>query len=197
MKSLWRLRYLYGQKGQVTAAVVGLVFVLLCIGTAVSFWFVSSYQSGALIADDVECIARIIERVHSDSGIIRFTHDATVVDFLNVRSFVGSQVGSITLAQPDKWQGPYLVSNPTAQDVEYQIINTQQGLFVVPGNGVTLPNGKLIGADLILTRDSDIGSMMYDPEKLFFNGKPLAAKIELDPKLSVNWAAIGDEEASH
>ena len=64
-----------------------------------------------------------------------------------VKSFEGSEVGSLNLAYPKKWQGPYLGDNPTFQGKAYQIIRTKNGYFVTPGDGIMLPNGLVIGRD--------------------------------------------------
>ena len=40
-----------------------------------------------------------------------------------------------------------------------------------------MPNGKIVGKDLILDEDADIEAMMHDEEQLSYKNKPLAAKI--------------------
>ncbi len=48
----------------------------------------------------------------------------------------------------------------------------------MPGDGVALANGKVIGKTLVINSDSDIEAMMRDPQALLSNNKPLAARVE-------------------
>lgn len=54
---------------------------------------------------------------------------------------------------------------------------TNEGLYIVPGDGVKLADGKVIGKTLLIGLDSDIERMMGDPQALLSNGKPLTARI--------------------
>jgi hypothetical protein len=85
----------------------------------------------------------------------------------------------MNVAHPEKWEGPYLQDNPTMLGQEYQIVRTLKGHFITPGEGVRLPNGKVIGKDIILDEDADIASMMLDVNSLRFKDKPLAAPLNI------------------
>ena len=61
------------------------------------------------------------------------------------------------------------------------IINTDRGYFITPGDGVRLPNDKVIGTDIILNKEADVLAMMYDRSQLYYNGRPLAARM-LEPE---------------
>jgi len=96
-----------------------------------------------------------------------------------VSKFTGSEVGPMNLVHPEKWEGPYLKDNPTIYHIAYQVVSTKKGYFVTPGDGVKLPNKKIIGTDIILDQKADIDTMMFDQETLSYKNKPLAARLDL------------------
>lgn len=132
-----------------------------------------------LIAQQVHELAGIFKRINDTCHITKFKHEKNYIDFLNTRSFEGSEIGPMVVMFPAKWQGPYLHENPTIQDQHYQIINTKHGYFIVPGDGVKLSNNKIIGKDIILNHDSNIPAMIRDKNMLLFEDKPLAAHIDV------------------
>jgi S-adenosylmethionine hydrolase len=69
--------------------------------------------------------------------------------------------------------------NPEMQGKEYIVVRTKKGYFITPGNGVKLPNGVIIGQNLILDENADIQEMMNNRNKLYFHGRALAAKIAI------------------
>ena len=102
------------------------------------------------IAQDVAQLADIFTAINETCSIISFDRVKNYIDFLNVVVFKGSEVGPMNLRYPEKWQGPYLVNNPTMQGVEYMVLATNSGHFVVPGEDVVLSNGKTVGTDIPL-----------------------------------------------
>lgn len=152
--------------------------IVLLVGLAVwNFTYHKKMRSDLLIADHVLLIAQKLEDIHRDCHIISFEHQANYVDFLNVISFAGSEVGPLNLAYPKNWKGPYLEDNPTMQEKYYQIVRTKKGYFVVPGVGVKLSNGEVIGTDIIFNEDTDIQALTQAGNPLFFNGRALAVKL--------------------
>ena len=139
-------------------------------------WYQGKKASDRIIADHIVQLDAIFENIHRTCNIINFEHQKNYIDFLTVKSFVGSEVGSMNLAYPEKWVGPYLDDNPTIQEQYYQIVRTKKGYFIVPGLGVRLSNGKIIGKDIILSEDADIQGMI-DAGSLQFEGRPLGSKI--------------------
>ena len=83
----------------------------------------------------------------------------------------------MNLVHPKKWQGPYVQDNIAMQGIEYQVVRTDAGYFIVPGDGVRLPNGQEIGKDLLFDQKTDIALLIQEGGALDFKGKPLAAKI--------------------
>ena len=55
----------------------------------------------------------------------------------------------------------------------------QNGYFITPGDGVRLPNGKVVGKDIVLDKKADIAAMARDEQALMFQGKPLAHKLDI------------------
>lgn len=160
--------------------VTGLVIVSLK-----NFYYRSELVTGMVIADDVKKIATMLEKINKDCTIIGFAHQQNPVTFLNVISFSGSEIGSMNLAHAEYWKGPYLEENPEVQGIEYMVVHTNDGYFVTPGNGVTLPNGKIIGKDIIFCETSNIGALMYDKKMLYYNGRPMAAPLSLKQQVVV------------
>lgn len=154
-----------------------LLLASLFVIALVNVFFRSKQLTGTLIADDVAKLAYIFKRIDQTCSIIDFDYQKNNINFLNVGSFTGSEVGPMNLTYPEKWEGPYLDDNPTMQDKEYQVVYTKKGYFVVPGDGVKLPNGNVVGVDIILDEDADIATLMRDKNGLTFQGKALAAPL--------------------
>lgn len=173
------MKHIVKQKPYLFGAVLA-----LALGSLLAFGIYRSYYSvtisrDELIADHIKMLADKFKAIDETVGILGFEHDKNYIDFLNVKSFVGSEVGSMNLRNPEKWQGPYLNDNPTFQEKYYMIVKTNKGYFIVPGDGVELGSGKIIGRDIIFTADTDIEALAHDPKGLSYKGRPLAAKITL------------------
>lgn len=85
----------------------------------------------------------------------------------------------MSLAHPEKWDGPYAQRNPSAEGVEYQVVKTKKGYFITPGDGVKLPSGHVIGKDIIFDEDADIQAMIYDNKVLLVEDRPLAVPLSI------------------
>lgn len=156
---------------------IGTLFVVLF---GISCWmFLRQYTKNTklIVADTVSQLAAIFEEIDRTAGILNFEHQANFIDFLNVGSFVGSEVGSLNLKNAAGWKGPYLKDNPTLQEKYYQVVVTKQGFFVVPGPGVKLGNGKVIGTDIVFDAETDMQAFLKPGSDLYAQGKPLVAKI--------------------
>lgn len=136
-----------------------------------------------LMSIDILKLARIFERINKTCVILEFDYQKNPINFLNVKSFIGSEVGPMNLAYPDRWEGPYLSKNPTIQSIEYQIVRTRKGYFITPGQGVMLPNRKVIGKDIIFDERSDIQAMLKDAQFLNIRGRSLAMQIHIGKSL--------------
>lgn len=163
-----------------------LIFLIL-------FFFVRIYKNKpyfitSVISKDIGRIVDSLNRIDQKCNILSIEHERNYVDFLTVTKFVGSEVGCLNLAFPDKWQGPYAQDNPTMRGKLYEIVKTKEGIFVVPGFGVMLPNRLEVGKDFEITFDSSIREMLQEGGPLNYKGQALAAELKF--KIG-DW---GDEE---
>jgi len=131
-----------------------------------------------MIVDHVEELADIFKKIDKECQIIGFEHEKDYIDFLNVTKFTGSEVGSMNLAYPSQWQGPYLKDNLTVQEKPYVVIVAKTGYYIAPADGVVLANGKVIGKDIVLNKDSDFDALVRDPEALLYNNQPMTRKFK-------------------
>ncbi len=133
-----------------------------------------------LIADDIVQLKTIFERINSTCGIIGFEHEKNWINFLNVGSFSGSEVGPMNLRNPRAWEGPYFADNPTIQEYEYQIVKIKEGWAIVPGEGVRLARGKKMGKEVVLTTTTSFLPSITPGGFLYAQGRPLGALLSLD-----------------
>lgn len=138
-----------------------------------------------VIVDDITQLKAIFERIDAECGILEFDHEKNYIDFLTVKSFVSSEVGAMNLMAPEKWQGPYVQDNPTVQSKKYEIVRTKKGYYIVPGTGVQLSNGKVMGKDIIITSATDIEKLVAEADGLNYQGKALIAPIKMHNKALV------------
>lgn len=162
-------------KSQKITFIAATVFLILFGLAGWNYWDRAKNNIDIIIADDVTQLAHILNQIHKDCHIIDFEHSKNNIDFLNVISFEGSEVGPMNLKYPKKWHGAYLKDNPTMQEKYYQIIKTKQGYWVVPGDGVKLSNGLIIGKDIIIDEDTDMKKLV--DTLLTYNQRPLAVQI--------------------
>lgn len=158
--------------------ILGLLFLALFIFVSIRFIFQSRKVNDQLIAEHISQLDDIFKKINNSCKIAGFEHQKNHIDFLNVTEFSSSTVGPVNLYHPEKWEGPYLNQNLTIESKEYQIVRTKKGYYILPGDGVALSNGIIIGKNLIITPEIDIEALWHDPNFLLSNGKPLAAKIE-------------------
>lgn len=155
-----------------------LIALLLIILLSITIW-VTVYQSKTyidkLIVDDMTKLNLIFNRINDKCGILGFEQQKNAVNFLNVEKFSGSQVGPMNLMYPEKWEGPYLVTNPTIQEKFYQVIKTKNGYYLAPGDDVKLSNGQIIGKDLVLNKNFDFEKSNNNS---LINNNPIAIKIK-------------------
>lgn len=163
--------------GYIVPTLSALFFIML-VGIAIFSVRSGAKQfSGEAMASDVVMLAGILDRINKDCTILSFDAQKNPINFLTVGSFSSSEVGSMNLVHPKKWQGPYVQDNIAIQGIEYQVVRTDAGYFIVPGEGVTLPNGQVIGKDILFDAKADIHALMQEGGALNFKGKALGAKI--------------------
>lgn len=155
----------------------GLLLSSLMAISILVYWGYARQGTDAFVYKDITELQTVFNKIQKDCYIIGFEHIKNHIDFLNVISFVGSRVGSMNMAYAKHWQGPYLKNNPTIQEKMYAVLKNRQGYFIVPGDGVKLNNGKVIGKDIVLNYDSDMYDLMRNPNALLSKIGVLAAPI--------------------
>jgi hypothetical protein len=159
--------------------VVCCILVALFIGTLHRFRRQARQETNTRIAHDVETLRAFFRRIDESCTIVGFNLEKTPINFLTVQSFVGPEVGSMRLAYPHNWQGPYVQSNITLQGKYYAVLATQQGYYIVPGDGVRLSDGRVIGKDVHITSTTPLDSLIGCQGSLIHQGIPLVAHIPL------------------
>ncbi|HSC24671.1 MAG TPA: hypothetical protein VLB80_00440 [Candidatus Babeliales bacterium] len=177
------------------------LFITVCVG--IIFFIGMSFfdtiyhvkdDAGLMIAQEVIQLRDIFHRIHKTCIIIDFDEQKNHINFLNVEKFSGSEVGPMNLVHPEKWEGPYLKDNPTLYHIHYQVVSTKKGYFITPGDGVTLPNKKIIGKDIVLDQKADIDAMMLNQEALLYKDKPLAARLHLGTPMNTQFFLNDDSD---
>lgn len=124
--------------------------------------------------------ANIIRSIDNDCKIIKLIGNNNPVNFFNIKEFSGNTIGSIQIADPLKWHGPYLDYIPSYNDVPLSLVNTASGLYIVPGNGTLLENGKIMGTDIIIDQNTNMDEIIKNyPELLLENKKILYAPVNV------------------
>lgn len=159
--------------------IVGVVLLAAFGYSFYRFYRNAQQATNRIAAEQVKTLVKILRKIDDTCGIVSITRDRSVIDFLTVKSFVGSEVGPLNLMEPKKWAGAYLDANYAIQGKLYEIIRTKEGYYVVPGEGVKLSSGKVIGKDIIFTYDTDIEAYVNDAGGLEVNGYPLAVRLHL------------------
>lgn len=161
----------------------GFFFIVLFILSGALIMYQSRTYMDPLIANDVAYLKEIFQRIDATAGIRDFEYDKNPINFLNVGHFAGSEVGPMNLRYPEKWQGPYVQDNPTMQEKEYQIVHTPAGYFIAPGDGAYLSDGSIIGADIILNKNTDFLTLLAPGGALrSADGSLLAVQLQLGAK---------------
>ena len=158
---------------------ISLLLMTFVVISVVNLFYRAKVTTGKMIAAEVIQLHDIFQRIHRTCQIIDFDYQKNRINFLNVKSFTGSEVGPMNLVHPNKWEGPYLDDNPTIQGIEYQIVRTKKGYFITPGDKVKLPNDRIVGKNIILDEYADITAMMHNKNMLTFEGEPLAKPLIL------------------
>ena len=159
---------------------VSIPVIALLVGIALyNLKFSFKSNMGELIARDVAQLAEIFKKINNDCYILAVHGQKNPINFLNIKKdgFTGSQVGPLNLAHPLKWQGPYQGHDLEMQDIAYMLVRTKKGYYITPGLGVKLPNGQIVGKDLLLDENADIPALILS--ELSYKGKPLAAPVQI------------------
>lgn len=130
--------------------------------------------------------ANIIRSIDNDCKIIKLIGNNNPINFFNIKEFSGNTVGSIQIADPEKWKGPYLDYIPSYNDQPLSLVNTASGIYIVPGNGTVLANNKIVGTDIIIDDKTDMNNIVKEyPELILDNKKALYIAVEIKLPASI------------
>ena len=161
------------------AVIIAACIVLVVCVSLFNFWFKAREYDSAFIVKDLQQLQEILLRIDNDCKILSFDYIKNPINFLNVGTFTSSEVGPMNLGYPKNWKGPYVQDNLQVQNIEYQIVKTKKGLFITPGDGVILPNGNVVGKDLVLDENADIDAMAHDEHAFLHKGRALVLPLPL------------------
>jgi hypothetical protein len=162
----------------ISASVLGILFM----SSLVYFMYDIRVTRDNIIVEQLAELAKIFNNINEKCKIVSFAHEKNYIDFLNVKTFSGSEVGPMNLMYPEKWEGPYVSNNFTVQGKLYCVVKTHKGYYIVPGDGVRLANGKTLGKEIKIDYHADIEALARDPKALWFKGKGLAIKLHINPE---------------
>ncbi len=169
--------YVLFLKKNITPINASILLIALFVLVLMRSWQESHVYSDQIIVEDLGRLQEIFTNIDHTCTIIGFEHHKNYIDFLNVTSFVGSEIGSMNVAHPERWQGPYLHDNPTVQEQLYQVIKTKKGYYIIPGDGVKLSNGSVMGKDILIDENTDVQTLIADSQTLSYKGNPLAVPL--------------------
>jgi hypothetical protein len=178
-----------------TAIIIGFVLLGLLTFTLYRFYGSARIATQRAIIEDVEQIGTALENIDATCEIVAIVRDRTLIDFLQVQAFAGNQIGPLQLRHPEKWHGPYLDHNPLIQDIPYELIKTREGFYVVPGRGVRLDNGKIIGKDITFTSETDIGMYLNETWGLESPDGLLVRKVSFKHLMQNTFQPLANEAA--
>lgn len=150
------------------------------------------YFMASVINEDLAKLSKILHKIDAECNIMNVTQERGVIDFLTVEKFLGSEVGCLNLAFPEKWKGPYLKNTPRLSGRCYEIVSVDEGYFIVPGNGVSLPNGMVLGRDIKLSHKISLKKLIADGGVLNYKGQPLGVHLQF--KVKANRKSLKSEQ---
>lgn len=155
-----------------------ILLISLCAFALYQFYWQARMGTDVVIIEQVTQLVDIFKRIDKTCDILAIERDRSVIDFLNVKTFAGFDVGCLHVKFPQRWEGAYLENNYSVQGKLYEIIKTKYGYFLVPGAGIKLGSGKVIGRDIVFDYDTNIDNLIYGTRELLSYDKPLAHKLE-------------------
>lgn len=171
MEAAWKMR--------IFPIVSASLLVFLVMGSVLWIRYARPSYIAHLIHRDVAKLAKMLKQIDRDCAVVSIKQQRTPIDFLTIKGFEGSEIGSIALAHPARWQGPYLHDNPSLQDdILYEIVKLKEGYFVIPGVGVVLPNKLAVGQDFEIHAGISFKTLTMHGGPLNYRGIIMGAPLD-------------------
>ena len=133
----------------------------------------------AKMCKDLEQLVVVLQKVDKDCSIVSIDSGSGVIDFLTIEKLLGVDAGCLMIAYPEKWAGPYLKKDLMYQGAYYEIVQTNHGFYIVPGNGVRLPNGFVMGQDLEINSKIEIEPLLKPGARLCYKNNRFAMPLDV------------------
>lgn len=153
------------------------ILSLMMLISLFKFYYNKPYFTAAVITNDVRNLDSVLACIDGKCSIMRVANNKIQLDFLSIKKIDDSVGRGMALAYPEKWQGPYLKASPLLQERHYELVKAKDGYFIVPGSGVSLPNGLTVGKDFAFDEKTEIAPMLRPGGKLSYKGILLAKKV--------------------
>jgi hypothetical protein len=127
--------------------------------------------------ENLRQIALAFQKIDTDCSIVEIDGSCHEINFLTQGEPQGNELGCLTLAYPDQYKGPYLQKDVCYQKKLYEMICADDGFFIVPGKGSRLPNGYVMGKDIVITQQTKMKKLLKEGAPLRYKGIALAIPL--------------------
>jgi len=169
-----------------------MISIIVLLGMVYTGIHYRSDYVAQVIHDDLQKLTLALNQINKDCGILSIDHFKIPINFLNVIKFTGSEVGALNLIHPEKWKGPYLRDNPTINGIEYQLVLVKDGYFILPGDDVKLPNGKIMGKDIIIAKNMEIIPLIEGKETFCYKHWCTVSRLEIGSNILHDLTEMSD-----
>ena len=157
---------------------IGSFMVLMMLGFCTAHFVIRVPQwHERQVHKDLQHIARAVTAMDKDCRIVDMRVGIHLLTPLTQKLVSEHELSNTVFKYPENWRGAYLAKMPLIQGKPYQLLKTDKGLFVVPGSGVVLPNGMMVGRDIIWQAQTDVAALTRSGGPLFYRGVALALKV--------------------
>jgi len=162
---------------QASRYLVSLVSIVLLIVCTAHFVGQSSEWNAGTVRADLSHLEEALKNFDGDCGIQEVLSGGHSLLFLTQTARPTDAFAAFKLANENTWRGPYIHKVPVAQGYPYMLLKTNKGLFIVPGEGVRLPKGSILGKEFFLTAESNLKALSAAGGILSHNGEPLVREF--------------------
>ena len=143
-----------------TSSFMHIIIIIAILAGAIGFFLYKKNFFCCKVNDEIQTLSTLITTVDQDCKIMGFANSLNTADFLNVKEFAGNTVGSMIIAYPENWKGPYCNHIPSYKNKPLAIFFKNNTAYIVPGNETVLEDGSIVGKDIIFNDETDIENMM-------------------------------------